>query len=788
MERKAKAHKRVKLIRKRLIFKGIIQGVGFRPSVYRCAVSLGLSGYVQNRKSEVAAEIEGPSEIVNSFLEEFEKFIPSAARIDAIHSEDIPTLNEPNFRIIQSLSDSYDFPPIPPDLAICSDCRRELFDPGNRRYLYPFITCTQCGPRYSIVEDTPFDRDTTSMIDFPQCEDCMEEYTNPLDRRFHSQTNSCSECGPKLMLCKITGEEIAGDPLLKTIAALKKGKIVAIQGIGGFHLAANPAFPETVKKLRFDKERKRKPFALMVKDIETIEKLVYLEEEDRRILDSPASPIMILQKRDRIPEELSLVSDMETLGVFLPYTPLHLLLFFHPEDCKNYDYLIMTSGNIKDEPIITNPGSAMTKLRGIADLILYNNRRILFRTDDSIVRRGRTSGTFIMRRSRGYVPGLFHIKERSDDVVLAVGGDLKNAPSLLKGNDIYLAPYIGDLSNPVTMDDFEKQVNKILSLYEVKPDRIVYDMHPGYFSSRWALEWAEKMNIPATSSVQHHHAHILSVMAEHNLNEVLGLSFDGTGYGTDGTVWGGEFLLCSRSHFERLGHFATFILPGGEAAIVNPLRIAISILLPLLGKDDTFKLFSGISDLKGESLEILLSIIEKRVNSPVTSSLGRIFDAASAALGLVDTVTYEGEGPIKLENRALNRFTTYSGHSYGARNKKYDIPPYKLQYENDKSEFAIDMSETILYLLEKRDRIAKGDLAFQFHLAVTRATIEGVLRMKEKTGLNRIALSGGVFQNLILRELIREELESNNFEIFFNVNIPPGDGGISVGQAYFKGT
>jgi len=744
---------------------------------------LNLNGFVQNRRSEVVAEIQGPKDAADNFYGKLKNILPPSALIESYTAETIPLKDEESFKIIESLSTTYNFPPIPPDLALCDDCREELFNPGNRRYLYPFITCTQCGPRYSIVEDTPFDRETTSMIDFPQCSGCSKEYTDPMDRRFHSQTNSCSLCGPELTLVSAPGKIISGDPVLNTINALNQGNIVAIQGIGGFHLAADPLHSEAVLRLRSDKEREKKPFALMVRDMETADELTILEEEDKKILSSSASPILILPCRENNPEALKAVSDTNTLGIFLPYTPLHLLLFLHPHSKIRYKYLIMTSGNLKDEPIITDPHTALTKLGRIADMFLYNNRRIIFRTDDSIVRRGKYSGRAILRRSRGFVPKLIHIKYNSPQTVIGIGGDLKSAPALLKGNDIYLSPYIGDLDNPITEMEFKKQITKILSLYNVQPDRIVYDMHPGYHSSKWA----RNASFPQKTEVQHHHAHILSVMAEHNLDEVLGLSFDGTGYGTDGNIWGGEFIHATRSDFVRLGHFMYFPLPGGETAIRNPARILAGLLYDSIEPDDLYRLLKPLSDLSEKQYALLLDILKQRINTPLTSSLGRIFDAAAAALGLVRNVTYEGEGPIKLEGIAAlhpcktgNTGQLYTDKSTSPKN----MPEIKHDRQNDS--FQIDVSKLLHTLLTEKNNGNISRLAFMFHSRIADASVAGADIMREKTGINSIALSGGVFQNIILREILIPKLKQRGYDVYLNISVPPGDGGLSIGQVYFN--
>jgi len=765
-------------MRHHYVFRGVIQGVGFRPTIYRCAVALGLKGFVRNERSEVVAELQGPAEALGQFPVRLRAMLPPAAVLERMDYEEIPTREEQSFSILESKATAYSFPPIPPDLAICPECSRELLDPDNRRYLYPFITCTQCGPRYSIVEDTPFDRDTTSMIDFPQCPDCLQEYTDPENRRFHSQTNSCWSCGPTLELRAADGAPVEGDPILETIAALQRGQIVAIQGIGGFHLAADPHQRDSMRRIRLDKERESKPFALMVADLQEAERLCLLSPGDRRRLSATSTPIVIVPLAPGAPEHLEAVSQTGTLGIMLPYTPLHLLLFHYPDAGISYRHLVMTSGNLKGEPIITNPQEAFDKLSEVADLYLYHDRRILFRTDDSVERVTRQEQRIFLRRSRGYVPRLIALKSALPSTVLAVGADLKNAPALGKETDIYLAPYLGDLENPLTRGDFERQIRKILSLYAVQPQTLVYDLHPGYHSTRWALE----QDIEHKVAVQHHHAHLLAVMAEHQLEEIIGLSFDGTGYGTDGTVWGGEFLHCRRDGFRRLGSFRPFVLPGGEAAVLHPLRIALALLHGRLDAQALERLFFRGYGVSEPEIETVSDMIAKSVNTPVCSSLGRIFDAAAALLGMVKTVSYEGEGPIRLEGTALG---VYDGKSLPA---SAEARQWKLGILEDEGLFRFDCSEL---LLDLAGRYAGGEgeaaaaLGLEFHKAIAAASLEGARRMREQTGLNRIGLSGGVFQNVLLSDLLIPALSALGFEVYTHRDIPAGDGGIAVGQVYF---
>ncbi len=801
------------LARKRYTYRGIIQGVGFRPAIYRCALSVGISGFVQNRRSFVIAEAEGSEDEIERFEKAFKENVPSAAHIDSVETEIIQPLHEKDFIIIQSEDSEYLFPPIPPDLALCDRCMSELLDADNRRYLYPFITCTQCGPRYSIVSDTPFDREKTSMAPFFQCADCSREYTDPKDRRFHSQTNSCSKCGPALT---VKGREETGrikkigDPVLAAIEALKSGKVVAVQGIGGFHLAADPSFPEAVRKLRKDKERKTKPFALMVKDLAEAHRLCYIDQTDEIILQSPVCPIVILTAREDLPTYFRDVSDVGSFGIMLPYTPLHVLLFSHPEIEISYSALIMTSGNRQNEPIITDPQEARDKLSTTADLFLYHNRSILMYSDDSIIRTGlpAAGGTdssiesagpdtgkdvCIIRRSRGYVPKIITLSKDLEVPALAVGGDLKNAPAYGEGRMVYIGPHTGDLEEPLTLEGFEKTVDRIITLYHIKPGRICCDLHPGYYST----EWAKVRNKFEIVYVQHHHAHILSVMAEHGLSEALGVSFDGTGYGTDGTIWGGEFLHADRYGFTRLGSMKPFPLPGGDAGITHPKRIAFSLIREALADceaagTDIMKQAAELCGLSARSEQEELSVVHRMlsqgINSPMTSSAGRIFDGAAAILGMVDTLGYEGEGPIKSEWAAINYLRRRgwvpdrkTEHMPGFMLQKHDSTENSPQFRLDPGELMIFLAEGAMHGASQQDI---GRLAFLFHLKMAESIVQGVQVMGEKTDLRTVCLSGGVFQNMLLRALLFPRLRKEGYTVYTNRDVSPGDGGLALGQVY----
>jgi hydrogenase maturation protein HypF len=722
----------------------------------------------------VLAEVQGDEALVESFSRTLAGSLPPAALIQSVETQPLPVVEgEGPFRIAESGGDAFSFPPIPPDLPLCADCARELLDPSNRRFLYPFITCTQCGPRYSIVEATPFDRDRTTMRPFAQCPSCAAEYRDPRDRRFHSQTNSCGHCGPRLSCRDATGGAVQGDPLLAAIDSLLNGGIVALQGIGGFHLAADPRRADAVARLRREKDRERKPFALMVRDLAEARSLCALSDEEVRLLCSPAAPIVIAERRVDAPAWLSRVSDTGTLGVMLPTTPLHLLLFQHPARDIGYGHLIMTSGNRAAEPIVTQPEAALSELAGVADLFLFHDRRIAFRTDDSVVRQDRSSKMFIMRRSRGYVPRLLTMASPVKGVILALGGDLKNAPALARERDLHLCAYIGDLEDMRTYAQFEAQIRQVLELYDAAPDVVVRDMHPLYHSSRW--------NAPAgarTVQVQHHHAHALSVMAEHGLEESLALCFDGTGYGTDASIWGGEFLHATRSSFTRLGSFAPFFLPGGEAAVLHPPRIALS----LLGDEARGR----IPGLAMAQEDVIMAMLSRRVSSPESTSLGRIFDAAAALLGLVNHVSYEGEGPIRLEGMAMGAWKSSARFQPEAE----DLVPL-LPWEGDDRLFVADPRPLLSRILADAaprgtDAGIAAQAALLFHEAIAMASRAGARRMRRETGIDRVALCGGVFQNLLLREILIPLLINDGFHVFLNESVPPGDGGLSVGQAWFE--
>jgi hydrogenase maturation protein HypF len=764
------------LERKRYIYRGVVQGVGFRPAVFRAASSLSLAGFVQNRRSEVLVEVEGADEAVEAFPAALTRHLPKAARIDDTQEAALPPTGEHGFVIAESAPSAYRFPPIPPDLALCPDCTRELLDPADRRHLYPFITCTQCGPRYSIVESTPFDRGRTSMSAYIQCPACRAEYENPADRRFHSQTNSCPACGPRLACISSTGAPAAGDPLEAAVSGLNRGLVVAVQGIGGFHLAADPSHRGAMERLRAAKERERKPFALMTAGLAEAEALCFLSDTEKALLASPESPILIAARRPGAPRHLDAVSDTETLGVMLPYTPLHLLLFHHPRAVLAARHLVMTSGNRAGEPVVTDPEEAMRRLGEVADLFLVHDRRIVFRTDDSIVRCGAASPPFLLRRSRGHVPGLITLRHPGAGTILGVGGDLKSAPALARGPDVHLSPHLGDLDDAECFSRFQDHVRGLLGLYGATVDLLVHDLHPGYRSTAWAERQPWRR-----AAVQHHWAHVLSVMAEHGLDQAIGIAFDGTGYGTDGTIWGGEFLHATRSGFRRLGSFRPFPLPGGDAAVLHPPRIAFALLSRAAGEPRAAGAAQKLPGLTAGERNLVSAMVERNVNVPLSSSVGRLFDAAAAALGLVQTTSYEGEGPIRLEGLGL-RAAAQGANARAAARAPGLLPV--TERPGQEPRFLFDPVPLMLHMTEGGADAEPGLQALVFHHCMAGACLEGARRMREETGLARLALSGGVFQNLLLRELLLPRLKDDGFEVFLNMKVPPGDGGISIGQVY----
>ncbi len=768
--------------RLKITVKGIVQGVGFRPFVYSLAKSLDLRGYVLNSSNGVTIEIEGENSSI--FIERLKKDAPPLSRIISLDIDSLPYYGYPDFRIMES-KDEGSFTLISPDVSICDDCFKELLDSKDRRYLYPFINCTNCGPRYTITKSVPYDRPNTTMAVFKMCEDCEREYHDPENRRFHAQPNACPVCGPhvSLIIGKSTRVEIH-KAIEKTIELLREGKIVAIKGLGGFHLACDATNKEAVERLRLKKRKSNKPFALMAPDIETIKKFCIVNKQEETVLISNKRPIVLLKKAGNIlPEAIS--PNNPYIGFMLPYTPLHYLLFYYPLSpvLPNFDALVMTSGNISEEPIVIDNEEAISKLSNIADAFLIHNRDIFMRVDDSVLRvltnqsiihsqdpedalYGPGFLIYFIRRSRGYVPDPIPLHDEGPDV-LGCGADIKNIFTLTKGSFAIPSQHIGDMENYETLMFFEESLRNLKSVYRVNPIALAYDLHPMYLSTQWALKQEGIKKI----GIQHHYAHVASVMAEKGLKEnVIGVSFDGTGYGLDGNLWGGEFLIANIREFKRVGHFKYIPLPGGEVAVKEPWRIAISYIKDVAG-DEVIYYLEYIDFLKryGEDrINDILKIRDIRQFSPLTSGAGRLFDAVSAMIGVCDRNTFEGEAAIALEAVTIpNIFEEY---------------PVDIRF---KEILEIDFTHTILRIIKD---IIKGEdrgvISSKFHNTVVSVIERVVKRLSLLYQINEVVLCGGVFQNMYLLERSVERLLSKGMNVYIHEKVPTNDAGISLGQAY----
>jgi hydrogenase maturation protein HypF len=751
---------------------GIVQGVGFRPFVYDLAHRHGLAGWVLNDERGVRIEVEGDDDRVASFLSDL-SCPPPLAVVERQQVTYVPPVGSTAFQIRESVAGEERFALISPDMATCEDCRRELFDPRDRRFRYPFINCTNCGPRFTIIEDIPYDRPKTTMAPFQMCPVCSREYHDPADRRFHAQPNACPVCGPQVRLLDGKGEEIASaDPIQETIALLTAGKIVAIKGLGGFHLACDAAQEEAVALLRGRKYREDKPFALMCRDTEVIGRLCVVDDASRELLTSRERPIVILPRREDTVVARSVAPGQGTLGVMLPYAPLHHLLFSN--GANGLTSLVMTSGNRSDEPIAYKDAEAVNRLGGIADFFLVNDREIHTRCDDSVVKPFKGKATFL-RRARGYVPFPLRLplqlplrSQQRGRSVLACGAELKNTFCLTKGNYAFLSHHIGDLENFETMRSFEEGIALMKRLFQIEPEAVAHDLHPDYLSTRYALAYAEERGVP-TIGVQHHFAHALSCMAEHGLEgPALSVVMDGTGYGEDGTVWGGEFLRVTVGNYTRLGHLRTIPLPGGDKAAKEPWRMAATYLERIFGSAEKADIpFAHGLDLGRWSL--LREAMQAGINAPLCSSTGRLFDAVSALLGVRERVNYEGQAAIELEQMA----------DPGEKGE------YGLEITEEEGALILNPDPLIAAIVQA---IKKGEaprtISARFHNSLARWIVHMASTLREGTGLSEIILSGGVFQNHLLLGRTWDLLAGADFQVFIQHKVPPNDGGIALGQAY----
>jgi len=771
---------------------GIVQGVGFRPFVYRLAQELDLTGWVRNTPAGVEIEIEGSAGGLISFDYALRHRLPPLAQVTSHVRSDIPVADEPSFLILPSGPGAADIQ-IAPDSALCADCLRELFDPSDRRYRYPFITCTNCGPRFSIITAIPYDRPNTTMAGFPLCPDCLREYRNPLHRRFHAQPIACHACGPQVSLLTASGEKIAARDaaVLQATELLKNGAIIAIKGVGGYHLAVDAGNHDAVARLRQRKKRDEKPFAVMAADLQSARELAVMDGMEERLLGSPEAPIIIVRKRSDTRLSPLIAPGNGWLGLMLPYAPLHHLLFEGQAEIQGqgargkgsnlftpspltldpaFKALVMTSGNVSDEPVAFEDADALQRLAGIADYFLLHDRPIHMRSDDSVLRvfQGRP---IFYRRARGYAPRAVTLPFTLPPI-LATGAELKSALCLAAGNHAFLSQHIGDLQNQSTLDSFAHTAAHLSGILSIKPGTVACDLHPDYLSSHFAEDLAAPL-----MRVQHHHAHLASCMAENGLDgDVIGIILDGTGYGTDGTIWGGEFLVGGYDSCRRAGHFRQVPLPGGDAAVREPWRMAMAYLYQALGEAAFTLDHPVVRQLPEQDWPLFAQMLRRGINSAPTSSCGRLFDAVAALLNLRHTVSYDGQGAIELEALAESAESEDSG-SYG-----YNIIP------NADEPLQLDFSPMMTEILTDFNAgIPRSVIAFRFHATVAAASAELCLRLAKASGLERVILSGGVFQNRLLTEMIYTALSRKGLTVFTHCLVPPNDGGIALGQAAIAG-
>jgi hydrogenase maturation protein HypF len=755
-------------IKKRAIVnvKGVVQGVGFRPFVYRLATQHNLFGWVRNTSGKVEIEVEGSELEIRAFLGELETESPSMARIEDIQTTFSLPSGYTDFRILESLTQQHKYQLISPDIATCTDCRNEIFNPVDRRFHYPFTNCTNCGPRFTIIEDIPYDRPNTTMREFKMCPDCAREYSDPLNRRFHAQPNACPACGPKLELVDANGKPVkCTDIIQKAAELLQDGKIVAIRGLGGFQLACDATNQPAVNLLRERKHRPAKPFAVMAATIEDIIIHCRVSGAEAELLSSPQAPIVLLRWNTKISDIATVVApDLKYLGMMLPYTPLHHLLLR-----ETGLPLVMTSGNLSEEPIAKDNDEALHRLNGIADYFLIHNRGIYARYDDSvyIVEENKP---VVLRRARGYAPYPIHLPFKSKQI-LAYGAELKNTFCLTRDDHAFISQHIGDMENEETLEHFENTIELYQKLFRIQPKVIACDLHPEYLPSKYAASVAAAHGLPLIP-VQHHHAHVVSCMTENGVKDpVIGVAFDGVGYGPDGAIWGGEFLIADWHDFRRLGQFEYVPMPGGAAAIKKPYRMALGYLYSLLGNDFSLEGLP-LANLNPAETAIIKQQLWKRINSPLTSSAGRLFDAVAALVGLRTEVSYEAQAAIALEMQAPDRF------------KKAKIKTYPYTLEEQKGIIIVKLGELFSTIVDDvRNNMGISIISLKLHQTITGIIVEMCRKISHNTGIKKVALSGGVFQNRLLLRLTSVGLRQAGFEVFTHHLVPCNDGGLSLGQA-----
>jgi hydrogenase maturation protein HypF len=743
----------------RLSVTGVVQGVGFRPFVHRLALRHGLAGWVRNASGDVQIEVEGSAAGLDRFLRSLREEAPPLARIQRVDAVPCIPTGADAFEILRSTAEPDRRQSVPPDTALCAACEAELFDPANRRYRYPFITCTDCGPRFTVIEALPYDRERTSMRAFTQCALCAEEYGSPDSRRYHSETNSCPACGPRLWFEPASAPRAGGsDALAAAAALLSDGGILGLRSLGGFHLAADATSEPALARLRQRKHREAKPLAVMVRTLADARRLATVGPEEERLLASAERPVVVLQRRADCPLAPSVAPGLDTIGVLLPCTPLHHLLL----DLVHRP-LVMTSGNSSEEPIAIGNAEAQRRLATIADGFLLHDREIVTRYDDSVVRVA-GEGPMLLRRARGYAPLPVELPVATPRPLLAVGPHLKNTFTLAHGAAAFVSQHIGDLETLETLEHFTGVLDRMRTLFRIEPEVAVRDLHPGYLSTRIA----DELGLERVITVQHHHAHIAAVMAEHGLTgPAIGVAYDGTGYGADGHVWGGEILECDLEEFRRVGHLRYAPMPGGDAAARAPWRAALGYLATEPSVAPAFRLaFEGVGH---QERAVADSQLTARLNSPLASSMGRLFDAASAVLGLRRVNHYEGQAAMELEALAGRR---------AAREF-----PCGIEEEID----GVWQLDPVPLLAELGARRQRGEdpagLAADFHASVAGATAELARRACEATGLATVALGGGVFQNARLVTSVQTRLAAMGLQVLTARQLGPNDGAVSYGQA-----
>jgi hydrogenase maturation protein HypF len=743
---------------RRIVVEGVVQGVGFRPFVYTLAARHGLSGWVRNTARSVEIEVEGPEEALDAFARDLLEEGPPLAHIDRLGQEDLVPRGHDRFQIRPSRDDD-GFQPVSPDVATCPRCLEEVMRPGDRRCGYPFTNCTHCGPRFTIIRALPYDRPNTTMAGFLMCSSCRSEYEDPRDRRFHAEPNACPVCGPRLTLVDAQGGVVGGEVLVGARRLLAAGSIVAIKGIGGFHLACNATDETAVRRLRERKGREAKPLALMVADVGEVERLCHVSDDERALLTSPARPIVLLRARRASGVAPAVAPGMGSLGVMLPYSPLHHLLFDGP--VPRLRALVMTSGNRTEEPIATDNADALARLDGIADAFLIHDRPIQVRCDDSVTRFA--AGTELpIRRSRGYAPFPIRLPFHARPL-LAVGAELKSTVCLARGPYAFMSPHIGDVGNLDTQIAYREMVARMAAVFRVRPEAVAHDLHPDYLSTRYAEGLDPRLPRVA---VQHHHAHVAACMAEHGLRgPVIGVAFDGTGYGSDGRIWGGEFLVTEYARFTRAGHLGYVPMPGGERAVREPFRMALAHLRSASGGWDPA--LPPVEEASQAERSAVLWQLEHDINAPATSSVGRLFDAVASILGVRHRARYEAEAAMELEALV----------DPGARGT-YPVAIL------DGTPAVIDPGPLVRGVVsDLQAGTTVPVIAARFHWTLVAVIVLMCERIRKATGLGSVALSGGVFQNVTLLSGTRAALSQAGFEVWSHRQVPPNDGGVALGQA-----